>query len=112
MTTLMPGGGIDSRPLHFIVLADRSHSMVGARMQALNFAVATMIPILQEWEEKQEEAHVLMRVLQFGTAVDWHIEEPTRLGDLKWRPIAVEMREPYRTSMGKALEVAARTLDT
>src|SRR5579859_3180880 len=67
MTTIMPGGGIASRPFHLIIAADRSHSMVGARMQSLNFAVATMLPILREWEDRQEEATLLVRVLQFGT---------------------------------------------
>jgi uncharacterized protein YegL len=33
--TLMPGGGVARRPLHFIVMADCSGSMKGEKMQAL-----------------------------------------------------------------------------
>ena len=111
VTTIMPGGGIASRPLHLIIAADRSHSMVGARMQSLNFAVATMLPILREWEDRQEEATLLVRVLQFGTSVSWHVEHPTPLADMEWLPITVDKEEPYRTAMGEALTVLARTLD-
>jgi uncharacterized protein YegL len=112
VTTIMPGGGIASRPFHLIIAADRSHSMVGARMQSLNFAVATMLPILREWEDRQEEATLLVRVLQFGTSVGWHVERPTPLAELEWRPISVDKEEPYRTAMGEALTVLARTLDS
>src|SRR5208282_899522 len=37
--TLMPGGGVARRPLHFIVMADCSGSMKGEKMQALNYAL-------------------------------------------------------------------------
>ena len=43
-TTLMPGGSISRRPLHCIILADCSGSMRGEKMQALNFAIAEMLP--------------------------------------------------------------------
>jgi len=36
--SLMPGGGVARRPLHFIVMGDCSGSMKGPKMQALNTA--------------------------------------------------------------------------
>ena len=43
---LMPGGGVARRPLHFIVMADCSGSMKGEKMQALNYALRSMLPHL------------------------------------------------------------------
>ena len=70
------------------------------------------MPILREWEDRQEEATLLVRVLAFGTSVGWHVEQPTLLADLEWRPITVDKEEPYRTAMGEALTILARTLDS
>ncbi len=42
----MPGGGVARRPLHFIVMADCSGSMKGEKMQALNYALRSMLPHL------------------------------------------------------------------
>ena len=53
---IMPGGGIAKRPLHFIIAADGSWSMNGEKMQALNYAIATMLPRLADWERAQENA--------------------------------------------------------
>jgi len=46
----VPGGGISRRPLHFIILADCSASMRGEKIQALNYAIADMMPHLAAWE--------------------------------------------------------------
>src|SRR4029077_2779864 len=54
----MPGGGISRRPLHFIILADCSGGMKGEKIQALNFAIADMLPHLAAWERDQEQAQV------------------------------------------------------
>jgi uncharacterized protein with von Willebrand factor type A (vWA) domain len=49
----MPGGGISRRPLDFIILADCSASMRGEKIQALNYAIASMMPHLAAWERDQ-----------------------------------------------------------
>ena len=51
----MPGGGISRRPLHFIILADCSGGMKGEKIQALNFAIADMLPHLAAWERDRNE---------------------------------------------------------
>jgi uncharacterized protein YegL len=57
----MPGGGISRRPLHVIILADRSGSMKGEKIQQLNFAIREMVQDLASWEEEQGRAQVLVR---------------------------------------------------
>jgi uncharacterized protein YegL len=72
----MPGGGVARRPLHFIILADCSWGMKGEKIQALNYAIADMMPHLAEWERDQEQAQVFVRAVAFATEPRWHIPDP------------------------------------
>ena len=72
----MPGGGISRRPLHFIILADCSGGMKGEKIQALNYAIADMMPHLAAWERDQEQAQVFVRAIAFATEPRWHIADP------------------------------------
>src|ERR1039457_3567295 len=86
---LMPGGGVARRPLHFIVMADCSGSMKGEKMQALNYALRSMLPHLVSWESDQLQALLLIRVLAFATVPQWHVPDPTPVVDLsaRWRDL-------------------------
>ena len=85
--TLMPGGGVARRPLHFIIMADQSGGMAGEKMQALNFAIADMLSHLAEWERDQLRAQVLVRVLGFATECQWHVKDPTPVAEINWAPL-------------------------
>jgi uncharacterized protein YegL len=103
---VMPGGGVARRPLHFIIMADCSGSMTGERMQALNYAIADMLPQLAEWERDQLVAQVLVRVLSFATVPVWHVPDPVPVSQLRWK--ALQAVEGGYTNMGPAFrEVAA-----
>lgn len=106
--TLMPGGGISKRPLHVIIAADCSGSMVGEKIQSLNYAIAVMLPQLADWDREQENASVFVRVVTFGDEVKWHIAEPTPVDELRWTPL--EIAEGAVTSMGGALRAMASVL--
>ena len=107
-TAVMPGGGIAKRPLHFIIAADGSWSMNGEKMQALNFAIATMLPQLVDWERAQENAAVLVRALKFDNKAEWHIAEPTPVADVRWQALRCEPRA--LTHMGAAMRLMASVL--
>jgi uncharacterized protein YegL len=107
-STLMPGGGLTRRPLHFLILADRSGGMAGEKMQSLNFAIADMLSHLAEWEIDQLRARVLVRALGFATEVEWHVEEPVAVSRMNWRPI--EAVPHGWTNMGKAFLEVSRVL--
>jgi uncharacterized protein YegL len=108
-TTIMPGGGISKRPLHFFVLADCSGSMRGEKMQALNFAIADMLPHLVAWQDEQEQAQVLMRVIAFANEPHWHVRDPTPVVDLRWKALHYVQRG--RTNMGAAFRMLAEALE-
>lgn len=102
----MPGGGVARRPFHLIIVADCSGGMAGEKMQSLNFAIASMLPLLREWDSEQLQAQVMVRVLSFATEPLWHIRDPVPVMDLNWMPLQA-VRHGW-TNMGPAFrEVAA-----
>jgi uncharacterized protein YegL len=108
--TIMPGGGISRRPLHFIILADCSGSMTGEKIQALNYAIADMLPHLAAWERDQELAQVFIRALSFATEPRWHIPDPVPVTELHWKPLQCVPKG--RTNMGAAFATVATALTT
>jgi len=104
----MPGGGISRRPLHFIILADCSGGMKGEKIQALNFAIADMLPHLAAWERDQEQAQVFIRAIAFATEPRWHIPDPQPVAQLGWRPLQAVPKG--LTNMGPAFALAAQAL--
>ena len=44
----LPGGAIATRPLHFIWILDTSGSMMGDKIQSLNFAIHEAIKPIQK----------------------------------------------------------------
>jgi uncharacterized protein YegL len=107
--TMMPGGGISKRPLHVFVLADCSGSMkVDGKIQALNFAIASMLPQLAAWESGQEQAQVFVRAIAFANEASWHIGTPVPVGELRWP--ALHHVEKGLTSMGAAFNLVGEAL--
>ena len=104
----MPGGGISRRPLHFIILADCSGGMKGEKIQALNYAIADMMPHLAAWERDQEQAQVFVRAVAFATEPWWHIPDPQPVAQIRWKPLQPVPRG--LTNMGPAFAMAAEAL--
>jgi len=106
----MPGGGVARRPLHFIVIADCSGSMKGEKMQALNYALRSMLPHLVTWERDQLQAQLLIRILTFATVPQWHIADPLPVADLiaSWQNL--EHVRQGRTNMGPAFREVGEVL--
>jgi uncharacterized protein YegL len=104
----MPGGGISRRPLHLIILADCSGGMKGEKIQALNYAIADMMPHLEDWERDQEQAQVFIRAIAFATEPRWHIGDPTPVAGIRWKPLQAVPKG--LTNMGAAFAMAAGAL--
>jgi uncharacterized protein YegL len=108
--TLMPGGGVARRPLHFIVMADCSGSMKGEKMQALNYALRSMLPHLVDWEADQLQARIMLRILAFATMPEWIVRDPTPVATLSQRWRNLEYVPMGRTNMGRAFSSVAEVL--
>lgn len=102
-----PGGGLATRPLHFIWIADASGSMASdGKIQSLNNAIRETIPHLRQVAESHPFAQMLVRCIAFSTGVRWHIREPTPVEDLAWK----DLRPGGYTHMGEALQEVATEL--
>src|SRR5260221_5694477 len=108
--TLMPGGGVARRPLHCIVMAHCSGEMKGDKMQALNYALRSMLPHLVAWERDQLQAQLLIRILAFASAPHWFVADPVPVAHLSahWRNL--EYMPMGRTNMGPAFRAVAEVL--
>src|SRR5258706_5319181 len=108
--TLMPGGGVARRPLHFIVMADCPGWMKGGKIQALNYALRPMLPHLVDWERVQLQAQLLIRILAFASAPHWFVADPVPVAHLSahWRNL--EYMPMGRTNMGPAFRAVAEVL--
>ncbi len=107
-TIRMPGGGISRRPLHVIILADCSGGMKGEKIQALNYAIADMMPHLAAWERDQEQAQVFVRAVAFATEPRWHIPDPVPVVGIRWKPLQPVTKG--LTNMGPAFAMVAEAL--
>jgi uncharacterized protein YegL len=108
--TLMPGGGVARRPLHFIVMADCSGSMKGEKMQALNYALRSMLPHLVDWERDQLQAQLLIRILAFASTPNWYVPDAVPVAELSARWRNLEYVPMGRTNMGPAFRAVAEAL--
>src|ERR1019366_7415748 len=97
---LMPGGGVARRPLHFIVMADCSGSMKGEKMQALNYALRSMLPHLLSWEADQLQAQLLIRALAFATRPDAPVLVAENIDDIVDRLVTASIAVSRMSEVG------------
>lgn len=98
-----PDDPTESRPLHFIWILDTSGSMMGERIQSLNYAIREAISSLQNEADGNPDAEILVRAVTFSSGARWHVATPTPLADFKWRDVTAG----GLTDMGAALSMVA-----
>ncbi|MCP4113306.1 MAG: VWA domain-containing protein [Desulfobacteraceae bacterium] len=79
---------------------------VEGKIQALNNAIREAIPHMQSVTDENPNADVLIRAVKFSTGAQWHIPQPTPVGDFKW----TDLDTGGLTDMGKALSIVAEQL--
>lgn len=104
-----PGGELGRRPLQFIWLVDCSGSMLGKKIESLNFAIRECIKPMQDVAKDNPNAQVLVRALKFSNGAQWHISQSTDIENFRWSDMNAE--KYAGTDMGQALSEVARALD-
>ncbi|GHF37484.1 hypothetical protein GCM10010359_45190 [Streptomyces morookaense] len=104
----IPGGPMESRPVHFIWILDCSYSMLGEKIGTLNYAIREAIPEMQSVAHDNASAQLLIRVLTFSSTAQWHQAAPVPVDDFTWQDIQVD----GGTNLGAALSLVARELET
>jgi len=105
----IPGGPMNTRPVHFFWLLDCSSSMsYNGKMGALNYAVREAVPHMQDAARDNATASLLVRVVTFSTGAEWHTADPVPVHEFGWQDV-----EPSGgTDLGAALSLVARELET
>ena len=101
-----PGGEMASRPLHFIWLVDCSGSMMGEKIQSLNYAIRQTIPDMKSAADENPNAQLYIRAVKFSEGASWHIAAPVPVEEFEW----IDLEAGGLTDMGKAFELVADQL--
>lgn len=102
-----PGGELAARPLHFIWMVDCSGSMgVDGKVQALNNAVREAIPHMKKVADENPYANVLVRAVRFSSGAQWHLTQPTPVGEFQWTDLEAE----GVTDLGRGLDLVSAEL--
>lgn len=101
-----PGGELASRPLHFFWVVDTSGSMYGEKIGAVNYAIQSTIPEMNDAASNNPNAQLLVRTLRFSTGASWITTIPVPIEDFAWD----DLDAGGVTDMGKAFEMLAAQL--
>jgi uncharacterized protein YegL len=102
-------GQLANRPLHFIWICDCSGSMsVNGKIESLNNAIRDVIPLMQQEADRNPNAEILIRVIQFSSGAQWHTAQPTPIHDFKWTDLVAVVNGV--TDMGNAMMLLAAEL--
>jgi len=103
-----PGGEYAGRPLHIVWLLDCSGSMAeGGKIEALNNAIREVAPAMRKAAEGNPEVQFYVRAIRFSSGASWHIEQPTKLTELRW----VDLQADGETDLGQAFALLAEELE-
>lgn len=84
----VPGIEIVKRKLHVYFLCDKSTSMEGSKIAALNEGICASVHAIGEALRQHPEVDVIIHALTIGTEAQWHIpEEGVPIADFKWQEI-------------------------
>lgn len=96
------------RPQQFVlVLIDASTSMQGAKIQALNFAMAESLAELQDEAAKNEFCELIIQVICFSDGARATTRDAITVDQFTWSDVTAY----GSTDMGKALSLSASCLD-
>lgn len=88
--------------LFFVI--DKSGSMAGAKIQAVNDSISNIIPIIKDISDSNADAEIKIASLHFSSDVEWLYSEPKLLEDFVWQ----DVQAGGLTSLG----AACRELDS
>lgn len=78
------GDGIARQELHLIFIIDRSGSMEGVNIGAVNSAIRDIMAILPEVQEETCDAIIKMSAMTFNNNAEWVYKEPKTVEEFKW----------------------------
>lgn len=100
-------GEVVRHTLHFFWVVDESASMSGPKIQAVNYAIKSVLPEIQKIEDS-ERVRIVMRAIKFGELASWHIgPSPVPIKSFVWHDMDAQGRS---TSTAKAIDLLVQEL--
>ena len=98
--------GVPRRKLMVFLVVDKSASMYGSRVKALNKYIHDFISYLKVSEEENPDLQISISVLEFSTDFNWMHDKPLLINDFFWKEISPD----GLTNFGKACTELNRKL--
>ena len=76
--------GIARQELNLIFVIDRSGSMEGENIGAVNTAIRDVLSIMPEIQDDTSDATIKISALMFSESAQWLNVEPKAVGDFVW----------------------------
>lgn len=106
MSDDVPGGAISNRPLRFYWVLDVSGSMMGDKIDRLNYAIREALPAMRDAAEDNPHAAVELKTLTFGSGCNWITPAAVPLDAFTWTKVTAG----GVTDMGAAMKAMAAEL--
>lgn len=87
--------GIRRQQLNLVFVIDRSGSMEGEKMGAVNNAIRDVISIMPEIQEDTSDADIMISAMTFSEDAKWVYSEPKSVSEFKWKDIGVDGGTDY-----------------
>lgn len=93
--------GIAKRTMVLFFLIDKSFSMAGSKIGAVNVAVREVIPEIKKIADESADANIKVAVLTFSSGAQWMYQSAIDVSDFSWSDINVD----GMTDMGLAFKL-------
>jgi uncharacterized protein YegL len=80
--------------------------MAGDKIQSLNYAIRSTIPVMRDAARGNPNVEVLVRAIRFSNGAAWHVDQPTPIDQFQWTDLSVS----GLTDFGAALRLLAGAL--
>lgn len=89
---------VPRRTMTLFFVIDKSGSMLGNKIGAVNDAVVNVLPMLDEISASNPDAEIKVAALEFSTGTNWLYDEPKLASDFVWQDVKAD----GLTSLGAA----------
>lgn len=90
MSERILGEGIAKQELDLIFVIDKSGSMEGESIGAVNNAIRDVVSIMPDIQDDTSDALIKISALTFSDQTEWVNNEPLGVNDFKWKDITVD----------------------